>query len=197
MHIPPVDNQEQRDKADFGATAQENNAVVGEVAGDEWAAHLELLEGLAQLVQQEKLSELEIEQNGVRMTLRSIFAAPPVVAAPDLAAGVLQESYYADWQHEHHAPGEGEAAVSSSDRAGLMPVVAPMVGMFYRAQSPDDPPFVEVGDHIEAGHIIGLVEAMKTFNEIMSDVSGTVREIVAANGALVETGATLILVEKD
>lgn len=192
MRTPSEDNEIQGKTAAAGETSQQG----GVVAGDEWAAHLALLEGLAQLVQQEKLSELEIEQAGVKMTLRSITAAP-MVMPQGMPAGVIPESYYADWQEEiEDEVTGGSTGAASSRKAGLVPVVAPMVGMFYHAQSPDDPPFVSVGDHIEAGHIIGLVEAMKTFNEIMSDVSGTVREIVAANGALVETGSPLILVEK-
>jgi len=162
--------------------------------GDGWAGHVELLEGLAQLVQQEKLSELELEHNGVKMTLRSIHAAPPVAPGAHVVVGAPQP-VYEEWFDEDVAEA-GEAAAAPSKSAGLTPVAAPMVGMFYRAQSPDDPPFVSVGDRIEAGHIVGLIEAMKTFNEIMSDVSGTVREIVVINGALVETGAPLILVEK-
>jgi acetyl-CoA carboxylase biotin carboxyl carrier protein len=163
---------------------------------DDWAAHVELLQGLAQLVQQEKLSELELEQDGVKMTLRSFHAAPPAVPGFAPVAGATALPYADEWYiEEEQAPATGNAAPGGAG-AGLVPVVAPMVGMFYRAQSPDDPPFVEVGDHVESGQIIGLVEAMKTFNEIMSDVSGTVREVVVSNGALVETGAPLIMVEK-
>lgn len=70
-----------------------------------------------------------------------------------------------------------------------------MNGIYYSSPSPSDPPFVRVGDSIQSGAVIGLIEAMKVYNEVTSPVAGTVREIVAKNGDLVDQGATLILVE--
>lgn len=69
-----------------------------------------------------------------------------------------------------------------------------MVGVFYRAPSPSDPNFIEVGDKVEIGQTVALVEAMKVFNEITSEVAGTVVEIKAASADLVETGQTLITI---
>ena len=74
------------------------------------------------------------------------------------------------------------------------PIVSPMGGQFYRSKTPDDPPFVEVGDHVEIGQVVGLIEAMKTFNEITSEVEGEVVLIPARNAELVEAGAPLVVV---
>ena len=70
-----------------------------------------------------------------------------------------------------------------------------MVGTFYRSPSPDADPFVEVGQRVEAGETVCLIEAMKLFNEIVADQSGIVREILAENEAPVEYGQPLLLIE--
>jgi len=71
-------------------------------------------------------------------------------------------------------------------------VTAPMVGTFYRSTSPTDPPFVQPGDRVEAGQLIGIIEAMKIMNEITADRSGTVLEVIADNATAVEYGSPLI-----
>lgn len=75
------------------------------------------------------------------------------------------------------------------------PVTAPLVGTFYEAPSEGADPFVKVGDKVEAGQVIGIVEAMKLMNEVESEVSGTVVAVVAKNGEMVEYGQPLILVK--
>ena len=73
----------------------------------------------------------------------------------------------------------------------LIDVTAPMTGVFYRAPAPGAPPYVEVGDFVEEGQTLCLIEAMKVFNEIPSPVSGEVAEILAQNETLVKQGETL------
>ena len=72
---------------------------------------------------------------------------------------------------------------------------APLIGIFYHAPAPDAPPYLEVGDWIEPGQTVGLIEAMKVFNEITSEIAGRVFAITARNGELVEAGQTLMVVE--
>lgn len=76
------------------------------------------------------------------------------------------------------------------------PVISPIVGVFYAASGPKTEPFVKIGDRIEVGQVIGIVEAMKLMNEIESDVSGIVTEICVQNGESVEYGQPLIRVQK-
>lgn len=76
-------------------------------------------------------------------------------------------------------------------------VQAPLVGTFYRAPAPDAEPFVEVGDQVSAGDTLCIVEAMKSMNEIQSDISGVIREICAKNGTLVEFGQTMFKIEEN
>lgn len=71
-------------------------------------------------------------------------------------------------------------------------VTSPMVGTFYQAASPADPPLVQVGDRVETGQLIGIIEAMKIMNEINSDRAGTVIEVIAENATAVEYGSPLI-----
>ena len=71
-----------------------------------------------------------------------------------------------------------------------------MIGMFYRGPSPDSPPFVELGSLVEEGQTIGLIEAMKVFNEITSEEDGRVVEIPAKNAQLVEEGEILVVLER-
>ena len=71
-------------------------------------------------------------------------------------------------------------------------ITAPMVGTFYRSTSPTDPPLLQPGDRVEAGQLIGIIEAMKIMNEITADRSGTVIEVIAENATAVEYGSPLI-----
>lgn len=125
------------------------------------------------LAEKHELEALTVEMDGLSVAVRGISGptAPRAVCAaatPDTDPG--------------HAVGEGEA------------VVAPMVGVFYRSAGPDQPAFIEVGDEIEKGATVGLLEAMKVYSEIPSDVAGVVVSIPAVNGQLVRPGQTLVVV---
>ncbi len=79
--------------------------------------------------------------------------------------------------------------------ANVKKVTAPLVGVFYRASSPDAEPFVKPGDRIEAGQVVCILEAMKLFNEITSDHAGVVSRIIPENGELVSLGQELFWIE--
>jgi len=87
------------------------------------------------------------------------------------------------------------ASATTIDESGLYVVVAPMIGTFYVAPAPNEPPFVSPGDVVEAGQTIGIIEAMKIMNEIATDRGGTVVEIVAGDGQTVEYGSPLLHIE--
>jgi len=87
----------------------------------------------------------------------------------------------------------GPTVVSAEPEAKTADAItAPLTGIFYRSPSPQTPPFVQIGSTVAAGDVIGLIEAMKLFNEIRSTLSGTVRRIVADNGQLVRARQPLI-----
>lgn len=77
----------------------------------------------------------------------------------------------------------------------VVPVLAPMAGLFYRAPSPESPPYVEEGDHVERGQVVGLIEAMKVFSEIEAPVTGVVVRIAAENQQPVVADQRLMLVK--
>jgi biotin carboxyl carrier protein len=75
------------------------------------------------------------------------------------------------------------------------PILSPLTGIFYAAENPQSPPFASVGDMVNIGQTMGLIEAMKTFNRVESELAGIVRAILVANGAEVQVGQTLLYVE--
>lgn len=83
----------------------------------------------------------------------------------------------------------------ATETPSWLPIEAPMTGMFYRGPSPSEPPYVEEGDLVYEGQTIGLIEAMKVFNEVPSPMTGIVRRIVAQNATLVQQGEVLMLLE--
>lgn len=75
-----------------------------------------------------------------------------------------------------------------------MAIVAPLTGVYYSASSPASPPFVSIGDIVQVGQIVALIEAMKVFNEVQAEVAGRVVKIAAQNGEVVQKGSALIRV---
>jgi len=94
------------------------------------------------------------------------------------------------------APQIASVHTSGEKASAGTPVVAPIMGVYYRSPSPGEPPFVEIGDHVSAGDPIGTIEAMKVFSEVISEVTGVVVAIPAENGKLVHAGDSLIVVEE-
>jgi acetyl-CoA carboxylase biotin carboxyl carrier protein len=111
--------------------------------------------------------------------------AVPAAAAGDRVAGRLTPD--GDVLDSAAPPGEAKPVTHL--------VVAPLTGIFYRSPSPGAVPYLREGGPVNAGQVIGLIEAMKLYNEIKSDVTGTVRRLVAGDGALVKARDPLIEVE--
>ena len=86
-------------------------------------------------------------------------------------------------------------AETPAEQPSFIPIESPMTGMFYRGPSPSEPPYVEEGDLVYEGQTIGLIEAMKVFNEIPAPATGVVRRILAQNASLVQQGEILMLLE--
>jgi acetyl-CoA carboxylase biotin carboxyl carrier protein len=156
----------------------------------------EFLRELSQIVRAENLSELEVESEGVRVTLKApevfVPSAPPATSMLPVASmpGVLP----APTALASPGAGAGTGSTPKAPDESLLEIVSPMVGVFYRAPAPTDPNFIEVGDVVEVGQTVALVEAMKVFNEIIAEVAGTVVEIKAQAAELVETGQVLITI---
>jgi acetyl-CoA carboxylase biotin carboxyl carrier protein len=111
---------------------------------------------------------------------------PETAAKPEVA--VRTDELEELGLEKHHSPGEEPGN-------GYHKILAPLVGTFYMATAPDVPPFVEVGDHINADDVVCIVEAMKSMNEIQSDVKGVVKEICVENAQMVEFGQVLFKID--
>lgn len=85
--------------------------------------------------------------------------------------------------------------VKSQSSSVAKEIKAPLVGTFYTAAGPDDEPFVKIGQNIHAGDVIGIIEAMKLMNEVTADCDGVVKEVAAENGAMVEYGQPLVILD--
>ena len=154
---------------------------------------LSYLEKVLRLFDDSTLTELEIEEEGTQLRLSrkqdqpaAIQYAPPMQYAPAPMA----------------APASAPAAATSTAAAPAVSsnqheIKSPIVGTLYRAPSPDADQYIQVGQHVEVGQTICIVEAMKLMNEIESDVSGKVLKILVENGSPVEYGQPLVLIEKD
>jgi acetyl-CoA carboxylase biotin carboxyl carrier protein len=148
--------------------------------------NLERVKELVELVEKHHLAELTVEEDGVTITVKGAEAEAHPHAHPPSHASAHQEAVHA---------ARSAAELPPEEPAGdIARIEAPMIGVFYRAASPDSPPLVEVGDTIEVGQTIGLIEAMKVFSEIPSEVAGVVVQIPAENGKLVQQGETLVAV---
>lgn len=116
----------------------------------------------------------------------------------DIARSIAPESLRADGSAAPTVTSAvSKATAEDAIPEGLVAVRAPMLGTFYRAPSPGEKPFVQVGDKISPNDTVCLVEVMKLFNSIKAGVAGTVVKILVENGAMVEYGQPLILIEHD
>jgi acetyl-CoA carboxylase biotin carboxyl carrier protein len=161
--------------------AGSDNATGDSVGGFE----LREIRRLIRLVQRTGIGELEVS-SGDRTVRISAVTAMPVVHAP---AARAVESPGAD---ESAAKGARAQAAATEN---LVAVTSPMVGTFYRAPAPDADPYVEVGDTVEVGQTICIVEAMKLMNEIECETRGRVAKILVENSQAVEFGQKLFLLE--
>jgi acetyl-CoA carboxylase biotin carboxyl carrier protein len=145
------------------------------------------LRHLIRLVQKTGIGEIELNSGGRSVRISANPAgAGTWVSAPAPAAAAAP----------HAAPAPAAEAKPAADPdSHLKPVVSPMVGTFYRSPAPDADPFVEVGDVIEVGQTVCIIEAMKLMNEIEAETKGRVVRILVENAQPVEFGQKLFLVE--
>lgn len=138
---------------------------------------------LADLMDEFRLDEAKLEGEGWKVSLRRKRRA---VAVAQLPAGVAGDQ----------APEEVAADIAPAAPAAPVgiPVNSPMNGIYYSAPSPSSPVFVREGDTVTADQVVGLIEAMKVFNEIVAPISGTVLKIVVKSGDLVNPGDPLLYI---
>ena len=154
------------------------------------------IQELIKLINKSNIGEVSIEEKGFKLTIKqkeeaaqNVFAAPqqysqafqaPAAAAPQASAAP--------------APGD-KAKPTDSATDNLITIKSPMIGTFYRSSTPGKPPFVEIGDEITLGKVVCIIEAMKLFNEIESEVKGRIVKVLADDASPVEYDQPLFLVE--
>ncbi len=145
-----------------------------------------LLERLVKLMVANDLNTVQVRDGDKRVILKrgQLIVATNSVAMP---------------MHQHPAPVSGSnppaGAAAESEDAGLIPIKSPMVGTFYSASSPDSKPFVSVGSRVDEETDVCVIEAMKVFNNIKAETTGTIAKVLVTNGQTVEFGQALFLVK--
>ena len=171
-------------------------SVSGPLTGEE-ANLVELIDRLAAVADGSGLAEIEISLAGTRVLVRSRAAvtgsAPRAAEAPRAESAATASSI----APVGNAPVETASARASAESAPASGVFvnAPLTGIFYAAASPGADPMVKVGDTVAVGQPIGLIEAMKLFNEIKSDKAGRVARVIAENGRIVKSKTPIIELE--
>jgi len=153
------------------------------------------IQELIKMVNKSNIGEVSIEQKDFKVTIKQkeehitqmVQAAPPI-QAPAYAAGS---------QNAPASPPSGNAEKTKSETAAdnLITIKSPMIGTFYRKASPDKPNFVEVGDEVTVGKVVCIIEAMKLFNEIESEINGKIVKVLVDDASPVEYDQPLFLVE--
>lgn len=160
------------------------------------------IQDLLKLVNKTNLTEVEIEKKDFKLKIRRktpesnvIYttqqAAPMPAALPPQPVALPEPEAKAEPKAVKEAP----AAKAPEESANLYEFKSPMIGTFYRSQSPENPPFVKVGDRVEVGQVLCIVEAMKLFNEIESEVEGKIVKIMLENAQPVEYDQVLFLID--
>jgi acetyl-CoA carboxylase biotin carboxyl carrier protein len=150
------------------------------------------IQELIKFVSRSGVNEVSIEQEDFKITIKT--NQPPTFQVQ--AAQQIQATSTPAIVATPSAPVETKpAAPAKEENANYITVKSPMIGTFYRSSSPDKPLFVNVGDEIKAGQIVCIIEAMKLFNEIESEVSGRIVKVLVDNASPVEYDQPLFLVE--
>jgi acetyl-CoA carboxylase biotin carboxyl carrier protein len=165
--------------------------------------NLKEVEELIRFVSKANISEVELETKEVKLIIKTgkgnseqhaethfiaTNQAPPVTAVS--AAPVIKTAPV-----QHSVPETPRAEAKGKDESQYVTIKSPMIGTFYRSPSPDKPPLLNIGDKLEKGKVICIIEAMKLFNEIESEVSGTVVKVLVTDASPVEFDQPLFLVE--
>jgi len=197
---PPTSADDSAPADPAGSAATAAPLPSWDAAGD--ASLLALLDRLAGLLERSDLTELEVESGGTGLILRKPAALAPLATigmpAQPATSGPRSESAAGPARPSAGLPGGSGASSGAGSAAGpaaaasALAVRAQLTGIFYASPGPGSPPFVAVGREVVVGQVIGLIEAMKLFNEIKSDQAGQVVRVIAEDGALVKAKQPLI-----
>jgi acetyl-CoA carboxylase biotin carboxyl carrier protein len=147
---------------------------------DTW---IERVKDLVNMLEGSSISELELTEAGTEIIIRrqpGMMASAPIPSTSTTQVGVPITP--------------GMAAFTAGEDTGVA-IIAPLTGVYYSAPSPTSPPYVSVGDVVQVGQVVALIEAMKVFNEVQAEVAGRVSALVAPKGEVVQKGDVLIRIQ--
>jgi len=147
-----------------------------------------------ELMKEHELSEIDLQQGDDRIRLRR--GQAPVVTTPMAAAGPVATPAPGPVASPPAEAGSPGASGAAADEAGIDYITSPMVGTFYASANPESPAFVSVGDSVSADTTVCILEAMKVFNEVPAECSGTIVARLVENGDAIEFGQKLFKVKK-
>ncbi|HWB90543.1 MAG TPA: acetyl-CoA carboxylase biotin carboxyl carrier protein [Puia sp.] len=157
------------------------------------------IQELIKMINKSNIGEVSIEEKGFKLTIKQKEepAVQQVIAAPMHASPVaaLPAAPAAAPQPQPAAAAEKAAKTAEAPAGNTVTIKSPMIGTFYRSPSPDKPSFVNVGDEIAPGKVVCIIEAMKLFNEIESEVQGKIVKVLVEDASPVEYDQPLFLVE--
>jgi acetyl-CoA carboxylase biotin carboxyl carrier protein len=160
------------------------------------------IQELIKMINKSNIGEVSIEEKGFKLTIKqkeeaaqTVYAAPlqsqQAFSSPQLTAPTFQPP-----STPSGAPGSEKSKTSAETATdNLITIKSPMIGTFYRSSSPGKPAFIEVGDEIAPGKVVCIIEAMKLFNEIESEVKGRIVKVLADDASPVEYDQPLFLVD--
>ncbi|MCC6684026.1 MAG: acetyl-CoA carboxylase biotin carboxyl carrier protein [Bacteroidia bacterium] len=154
---------------------------------------LKEIKELIKLVSEYGVSEVEVEKGDFKIAIKKIHEG--VISAPAVSIPVAPIIHQAPVAPAVIATAPVAPAAAPASDAHLLTIKSPMIGTFYASASPDKPAFVKVGDEIKAGKVVCIIEAMKLFNEIESEISGRIVKVLVENSSPVEYDQPLFLVE--
>ncbi|MHB8205807.1 acetyl-CoA carboxylase biotin carboxyl carrier protein [Mucilaginibacter sp.] len=149
------------------------------------------IQDLIRFVAKSGVNEVAIEQNEFKITIKTNQAATYVNATVPTAPHPVAAAPVTETVAHIAAP----AVAAADDNSNYVTIKSPMIGTFYRSASPDKPMMVNVGDEINSGTVLCIIEAMKLFNEIEAEISGRIVKILVDNASPVEYDQPLFLVE--
>ena len=200
--------QSQKDGEETGIMAKqsENSKLYGQ-----W--NLEEIKNLINIINKNKIKEFDLEQGGMKIRIVTQFQdtskaqsgvsnnIPQVV--PMMTAPMISPSMPGPKPEEDSSPSPGTKKEESppppekkEEDKNIVEIKSPMVGTFYRAPSPESPPYVQAGDRVNPETVLCIVEAMKLMNEIKAEMSGTIVDILVENGQPVEYGQPMFKIKK-
>ncbi|MGO3706508.1 MAG: acetyl-CoA carboxylase biotin carboxyl carrier protein [Mesonia hippocampi] len=156
---------------------------------------LKEIQNLIKFVANSGASEVKLEMDDVKITIKTTSEDKVNTVVQQIPMGQMQPAAAQPAAPAQEAPASNTTTENTADDSKYITVKSPIIGTFYRKPSPDKPTFVEVGDTIKEGDVLCIIEAMKLFNEIESEVSGKIVKVLVDDTSPVEFDQPLFLVD--